>query len=71
MTIEQLQEKWYQNYNVDSNTEFDVNIKLNIMKKDDKTIAYIGTDDAYIAKQSVTNTADIAEFVKYYLEHEF
>lgn len=71
MTVEQLKDKWHQNYSVEPDAELDINFRLSLIEKDGTVIAYIGTEDGYENKRRVANTNDIVELVKSYLENDF
>lgn len=71
MTTDQLKEKWRQNYEIEPDSDLGVNFRLSLIEEDGTVIAYIGTEDGYESKRRVTNTSDIAELVKSYLENDF
>ena len=71
MTVEQLKDKWHQNYLVEPDAELGINFRLSLIEKDGTVIAYIGTEDGYESKRRVANTNDIVELVKSYLENDF
>ena len=71
MTINQLKDKWHKNYEVDPNTDLEIELRIGLTESNGIVTAYVGTDDGYEDKKIVTNTKEIIELFAQYLENDF
>lgn len=71
MNIEQLKKRWHENYDVDPEAKLDTELRVHLYEEDDGVIAYIGTENGWEDKKVVTDTKDIIELFKQFIEHDF
>jgi len=71
ISIEKLEERWHKNYEVDPEAKLDTVIKVALCFKDGSYMAYIGTEDGYEDRKVITNSRDIIDLFKNFIENDF
>lgn len=69
--VEKLEERWHENYEVDPEAKLDTVIKVALHFEDGSYMAYIGTEDGYEDRKVITNSRDIIELFKNFIENDF
>lgn len=71
VSVENLEERWHKNYEVDPKAKLDTTIKVALHFEDGSYMAYIGTEDGYEDRKVITNSRDIIELFKNFIENDF
>ena len=71
ITMEQLRDRYRKNYEVDPETDLDVELRVYLREEGGKFIAYYGTTDGYEDKRTVTSLDDIVEGFKNFMTNDF
>lgn len=71
ISIEKLEERWHKNYEVDPEAKLDTVIKVAVHFENGSYTAYIGTEDGYENRKIVTNSRDIIDLFKNFIENDF
>lgn len=71
VSIEKLEERWHKNYEVDPEAKLDTVIKVALQFENGNYIAYIGTEDGYEDRKVITNSNDIVNLFKNFIENTF
>lgn len=71
MKVTELEKRWRDNYSGTQEQEFDIVINLELYKEGDRYFVFLADASSSGYKMSVSNTEEIGNAVKNYLEEQF
>lgn len=71
MKVEELEKRWHEHYEVDPDAKLDSVIKVALHYEEGRYMAYIGTEDGYEDRRAITDSKDVVELFKQFIENDF